>query len=65
LINAQSLEWLEAFAAWSGGYLAQGALTAKQIEAFQILQNELVKEMHYAKQTAADNISRAEARRFR
>ncbi len=65
LINAQSLEWLEAFAAWRGGYLEQGALTAKQIEAFQVLQNELVKETHYAKQTTADNISRAEAGRFR
>ena len=59
LINAQSLEWLEQYAAWRSGYLPQASLTAKQIEAFQVLENELFQEAQHAKQSATGDISRS------
>ncbi len=58
LISAQSLEWLEEFAAWRAGYLPKTALSARQIEAFQILEHELFKEAQHAKESATHHISR-------
>ena len=65
VVNAQSQEWLEEFAAWRGGYVPQVSLTAKQIEAFQLLEEEVLREAQHvkqsaAKQTSARNFSREE-----
>jgi len=65
VVSAQSQEWLEEFAAWRGGYVPQVSLTAKQIEAFQLLEQEVLREAQHvkqsaAKQTSARNFSREE-----
>jgi len=56
-ITAQSLEWLEEFAAWRGGYLSKESLTARQIQAFQLLEEEVAGEARHAKQSSGRNLS--------
>jgi len=65
VVTAQSLEWLEEFAAWRGGYLSQESLTARQIQAFQLLEDEVMGEAHNAKQTSETHFSREHEGRFR
>jgi hypothetical protein len=59
VVSAQSLEWLEEFAAWRGGYVPQVSLAARQIEAFQLLEDEVLREAQHARQkTAKQNVAR-------
>lgn len=55
-ITTQSLEWLEEFAAWRGGYLSKEGLTARQIQAFQLLEEEVIGEAQNAKQSSGRNL---------
>lgn len=64
VVTAQSLLWLEEFAAWRGGYVPNGMLTARQIDAFQVLDNELLKEAQREKQSTARNIHRGVEKHF-
>jgi len=57
VVSAQSLEWLEEFAAWRGGYISKASLTARQIQAFQLLENAVLGEAQHAKQSSRRNIS--------
>lgn len=46
LLSVESLDWVERFFVWQRfGTLAGERLSAKDIDAFAVLQDELVKEM--------------------
>ncbi len=66
LVTAQSINFLEEFAAWRGGLMTDvNSLSSRQIEAFQLLENEVAEEARYAKQNAANDIQYTNTGLFR
>jgi len=66
LITAQSISFLEEFAAWRGGLITDARdFSFRQIEAFQLLEREIAEEVRYAKQHAANGISNTGTSLFR
>lgn len=54
MVQAQSLAWIEEYAVWRRmGYLPAGELSAKQVDAFLVLETELRAEQNDKTPSAA------------
>jgi hypothetical protein len=49
-VTAGSLEWIEAYFAWKTLGVVEGTMTARQVDAFCVLENELRKETRHGQE---------------